>query len=74
MSRPLSDISSDWLKSSPPMSVGARSYLSQRLRQRSTPWIPILAFGLTLDETGPEMNGPRLNKEPGAALTGGDED
>ncbi len=66
MLRPLSDICSDWLNSTPPLSMGARSYLSARLRKRAIPFIPICAFGFALDEAGPEIIGPRLNEEPGA--------
>lgn len=56
---------SNWLKATPALSIGAKAYLAARLRQRAIPFTPIQLFGLALDEH-PEMNGPRLNKEPGA--------
>jgi hypothetical protein len=71
MSKTSSADLSAWLNATPALSVGARAYLAARLRKRAIPFIPICAFGFALDEAGPEMNGPRLNEEPGAALTGG---
>ena len=56
---------SAWLKATPALSIGAKAYLAARLRQRAIPFTPIQAFGFALNEH-PEMNGPRLNKEPGA--------
>jgi hypothetical protein len=75
MLRPLSDICSDWLNSTPPLSMGARSYLSARLRKRAIPFIPICAFGFALDEAGPATNEWRPGScGAGALPSPGDED
>ncbi len=56
---------SAWLKATPALSIGAKAYLAARLRQRAIPFIPIQAFGLVLDEAGPETNGAPARLEPG---------
>lgn len=60
---------SDWLKTSPAMSYGARAWLSQRLAKRAVPFIPISAFGFVLDEAPNEWRvqscGPDPLRSPG---------
>lgn len=38
---------SDWLKTSKPMSYGAREWLSARLERRAVPFVPVQAFNLS---------------------------
>lgn len=60
----------NWLKSTPPASIGAKAFLASRREIRRTPFIPITLFGFVLDENGPERMAAPLDLNGAADAPG----
>lgn len=60
----------NWLKSTPPASIGARAFLASRRRIHRGRFIPIQLFGFVLDEDGPKIMAPDSDGAGGCSHRG----